>query len=120
MNRPVVPDPPQQPGQRTTNDDANREESAIGSGVYENERNAGRVNELRRRENMREALSTVAVFVAKATPYVLVIIALIMGWHYLGPEKWAWMTPTQIDRVETAVAGGAISLVALLLRRYLE
>lgn len=115
MSRQNVPGPPEHQDRGSGNDDANREESAIAGGTYADQ---ARVNEAKRREKMREALSDTAVFVAKAAPYVIIIIAGIMGWHYLGPAKWAWLSEAQISRVETAIAGGAISVVALLMRRY--
>ena len=79
----------------------------------------GRRNEFRRRERLLDTLASGRVLLARLLPYAVLIFIAVMAWHYLAPGKWHWMSLEQIDRVETALAGGAVSLIILFLRRYL-
>ena len=79
----------------------------------------GRQNEFRRRERLLDTLASGRVLLARLLPYALLVFIIVMAWHYLAPQNWLWLSPEQIDRIETALAGGAVSLIILLLRRYL-
>ena len=79
----------------------------------------GRRNEFRRRERLLDTLASGRVLLARLLPYAVLIFIAVISWHYLAPEKWHWMSPEQLDRIETALAGGAVSLIILFLRRYL-
>ena len=78
-----------------------------------------RRNEFRRRERLLDTVAGGRVLLARLLPYAALIFIAVIAWHYLGPEKWHWMTPEQLDRVATALAGGGVSLIILFLRRYL-
>lgn len=95
---------------------AGREDGIVAGANYEE---IGRQNEFRRRERLLDTLASGRVLLARLLPYALLIFIIVMAWHYLAPQNWLWLSPEQIDRIETALAGGAVSLIILLLRRYL-
>ena len=80
---------------------------------------AARRSEHRRRERLLDVLSSGRIMLA----WVLIGAAIgfigIMGWHYFAPIQWGWLDEAQINRAESALADGAVSLLILFLRRYL-
>ena len=109
----TVPGPDRE-GIPDNDDTARRESRLLAAGNLQEEEERGR---FRRDERLRDVLSSGRVFLFKLLPYALVLVALIMGWHYFGPEKWAWLSAEQIDRIETALTGGVVSVIILLMRR---
>ena len=72
-------------GERLSFADASRQEEA-------------RASEFRRREQFRNVVHRGAVWMALLAPYLLAIFVIVMGWHYLGPERWTWMSAEQIGQ----------------------
>lgn len=108
---------PEQESSVTSDDyEAGNEAALIADGQLAE---AARRSEHRRRERFRDVLSSGRIILAWVLLLAVILFIAIMGWHYLGPESLAWMSPEQIDQAETAIAGSAISLIILLLRRYL-
>ncbi len=111
-----VPDARQPP---TETDEPRAEEDSFGRGSIEERLEAG---EFRRSERLRDALNDGIVYVALVAPYFLAIIGavlmVVMLWHYIGREEWAWMTPQQVDKVEAVFGGGILSALFIMLRDY--
>jgi hypothetical protein len=34
---------------------------------------------------------------------------VVIAWHYLMPEKWAWLSDSQLTTVKTFLASGAVT-----------
>ena len=83
-------------------------------------REAARESEFRRRERFRNVVHRGAVWMALLAPYLLAAFVLIMGWHYLGPAKWTWMSASQIDKAEAVASGVIFSAIFFFLRRYVS
>ena len=96
--------------------DAENEAAFISAGSYQEqaERNA-----FNRRERLLDVLSGGRVLLARVLPWAVILFIGVMGWHYVGPDKWGWLTPEQINRVESVLSGVGVSLVVVYLRRYL-
>ena len=110
-----VPPPDEQT--KTENlDVAESESKLLTRGLYEE---AGRRREFRRQEQLRDALASGRVLLARSLPWFALLFIVVMGWHYLGPTDWGWLSPEQIDHIETTLSGVAVSLIVLFLRRYL-
>ena len=107
---------PEQQSRAKNDDDAGIEAVLIASGRMED---AARRREYQRRERLLDVLSYGRIILARVLIAAAILFIGVMGWHYFGPEKWAWMSSEQIDRAETAIAGSAVSLIILFLRRYL-
>ena len=43
----------------------------------------------------------------------------IMLVHYLGPPSWHWLTPEQLDKVESLFSGSGITYITVTLTRRL-
>ena len=112
-----IPGPEQQNSAKNYAD-AGTEEDRIARGRLDLNEEAKR-SEHRRRERLHDALSAGGITLVRILTEMVILIIAIMGWHYFGPEKWAWMSSEQIDRAETAIAGSAAPLVILFLRRRL-
>ena len=102
-------------------DEPREEEDLFGRGSIEERLEAG---EFQRSERIKNALNDGIVYVAIVAPYFLAsvgaFVILVMLWHYLGPEKWTWMTPQQADKMEAAFGGGIVSALFLFLRDYVS
>ena len=99
-----------------SDDDADTEVSLIAGGRL-NE--AARRSEHRRRERLLDVLSSGRIILAWVLIGAAIVFIGIMGWHYFAPTQWGWLDDAQINRAESAIAGGAASLLILFLRRYL-
>ena len=77
-------------------------------------------HEAERRQNLLDALSSITVGAVQWVGTFIIILAvcgiIIVGWHYLGPEKWRWLQGPDISRIENLVTGGALSLIAVYAR----
>ena len=92
-----------------------REEKALfDEGAPENRAESG---ELRRSEQFQDAIHRMRVASIYTFWVFVVIFAVIMSIHYLGPEGQLWMTEQQVDRIEAALSGSVITAAVLLLRR---
>lgn len=80
---------------------------------------AARKSEHRRRERLLDVLSRGRIMLAWVLIGAAIVFIGIMGWHYFAPTQWGWLDEAQINRAESAIAGGAVSLLILFLRRYL-
>ena len=94
-------------GERLSFADASRQEEA-------------RASEFRRREQFRNVVHRGAVWMALLAPYLLAIFVIVMGWHYLGPERWTWMSAEQIDKAEAVASGVIFSAIFFYLRRFVS
>ena len=67
-----------------------------------------RRNEHRRRERLRDwlAAGVLCLIVLMAAITALAIGAL--GWHYLAPAAWAWLSEEQLKAVRTFIFSGAV------------
>ena len=65
-------------------------------------------NEHRRRERLRDwlAAGVPGLIVLMAAITALAIMAL--GWHYLAPAVWAWLSEGQLKAVRTFIFSGAV------------
>lgn len=80
---------------------------------------AARRSEHRRRERLLDVLSSGRIILAWILIAAAIFFIGIMGWHYFAPAQWGWLNEMQLNRAESALAGGAVSLLILFLRRYL-
>lgn len=80
---------------------------------------AARRSEHSRREHLLDVLSSGRIIMAWVLIVAAIVFIGIMGWHYFAPTQWGWLDDAQINRAESAIAGGAVSLFILFLRRYL-
>ncbi len=80
---------------------------------------AARKSEHHRRERLLDVLSSGCIILAWVLIGAAIVFIGIMGWHYFAPTQWGWLNEAQINRAESAIAGGAVSLLILFLRRYL-
>ena len=80
---------------------------------------AARRSEHHRRERLLDVLSSGRIIPAWVLIGAAIFFIGIMGWHYFAPAQWGWLNETQLNRAESALAGGAVSLLILFLRRYL-
>ena len=80
---------------------------------------AARRSEHHRRERLLDVLSSGRIMLAWVLIGAAIFFIGIMGWHYFAPAQWGWLNETQLNRAESALAGGAVSLLILFLRRYL-
>ena len=80
---------------------------------------AARRSEHHRRERLLDVLSSGRIILAWVLIGAAIFFIGIMGWHYFAPAQWGWLNETQLNRAESALAGGAVSLLILFLRRYL-
>lgn len=109
-----IPGPEQQ--RSATSDDAETEAALMSAGRLDE---VARRSEHRRRERFLDTLSIGRIALMGLLIAAVIVVIPIMGWHYFGPEELAWMTPKQIDRAETAIAGSAASFIILFLRQHL-
>lgn len=107
---------PEQQSQAESSDEANVEASLIADGRLGA---AARRSEHRRRERLLDVLSSGRIILAWVLIVAAIVITGIMGWHYFAPTQWGWLDEAQINRVESAIAGSALSLLIVFLRRYL-
>ena len=80
---------------------------------------AARRSEHHRRERLLDVLSNGRIILAWMLIAAAIFFIGIMGWHYFAPAEWHWLNEMQLNRAESALAGGAVSLLILFLRRYL-
>ena len=80
---------------------------------------AARRSEHHRRERLLDVLSSGRIILAWVLIGAAIFFIGIMGWHYFAPAQWGWLNETQLNRAESALAGGAVSLLILFLRRYM-
>ena len=120
MDRARIPTPvPQQQTPESSN-----EEADFLRGIPEDD---AKQREIRREQRFLDAINDGYVFLARIIPILVIIlisaavlvVVPIMGWHYLGPEDRAWLTPGQIDKVETAGGSFALALLISLVRHIL-
>ena len=78
-----------------------------------------RRSEHHRRERLLDVLSSGRIILAWVLIAAAIFFIGIMGWHYFAPAQWHWLNEMQLNRAESALAGGAVSLLILFLRRYL-
>ena len=107
---------PEQQSGAESNATADNESSLYAVGSLEE---AARRSEHRRRERLLDVLSSGRIMLAWVLIGVAIVFIGIMGWHYFAPTQWGWLDEAQINRAESAIAGGAVSLLILFLRRYL-
>ena len=100
-------------------DEPREEEDSFSRGSIEERLEAG---EFQRSERLRNALNNGIVYVAIVAPYFLAVLGavaiVVMLWHYLAPEEWAWMTQQQVDKIEAAFGGGIVSALFIVMRDY--
>ena len=68
-----------------------------------------RENEHQRSESLRDTIHTLFGWGVKAAFVLYGIAVLAVCWHYLLPERWAWLSPDQLRTVTTVVFSGAIT-----------
>lgn len=79
---------------------ATKEAAEVASGKYE-ENEGARADQLRRHVHLAMLIAT--WFVA-----CLVLLALAsVAWHYLAPEKYAWLSSSQLSTIQTVLFSGA-------------
>lgn len=85
------------------------------------ERDLAAANELRREQTLLDAQSRGKVIFANVLPWAVLFIGgaiiIIMLFHYLAPTSWAWLEESQLDKLETALAGSATSAIIIYARR---
>ena len=120
MDRVRIPTPvPQQQTPESSN-----EEADFLRGIPEDD---AKRREIRREQRSLDAVNDGYVFLVRVIPFCVIflisvavfVVVPIMVWHYLGPEDRAWLTPGQIDKVETAGASFALALLLSLVRHIL-
>ena len=107
---------PEQESRAESDNAADNESSLYAVGSLEE---AARRSEHRRRERLLDVLSSGRIMLAWVLIGAAIVFIGIMGWHYFAPTQWGWLDESQINRAESAIAGGAVSLLILFLRRYL-
>jgi hypothetical protein len=84
---------------------AEAEAAAISSKTLEQEASA---NEHTRRERFRNNVAQGALCLVWVVIGLIAASCLALAWHYLMPEKWAWMSETQLGHVQTFVFSSAV------------
>lgn len=82
----------------------------------------------RRQERLRDRVNVVALLLVSVAAGILIIVVLIVLWHYFAPTGWHWLTSEQLARVETvtstqafaAVVGGIGTALLAQLRKQLQ
>ena len=65
----------------------------------------------RRQERLRERVNVVALLLVSLAAGILIIVVLIVLWHYFAPAEWHWLTNEQLARVETVTSTQAFAAV---------
>lgn len=106
--KPEVPGPPQLPKQ----DSGETENSLTAIGDLESR---SRINDFRRSEEVRDALQPhkawiATTFIWLAATLILVVL-IIVGWHYMAPAQWQWLQPDQVRNIERITLFSSLSLL---------
>ena len=67
-----------------------------------------RRNEHRRRERLRDWLAAGVLGLIALVIAVTAVAIGALGWHYLAPTVWAWLSEEQLKAVRTFIFSGAV------------
>lgn len=99
-----IPDPPIEDLEHAENDDAANSEAR---GLQEgNLQEVAAENQHKRDEGLKDELWWMIKWALRVAFLIIVIAALVWCWHLLMPEKWWFLTESQISKIETFGAGG--------------
>ena len=98
----------------SANDRAEKEEEAVARRNLEKQHNAHR-----RGERFREIFSTGMQSLFVTMIAITIIAVLVVAWHHLTPEKYAWLSEDQLQQIRTFLFSGAvISAVSSHIQRH--
>jgi len=69
-------------------------------------------NEHHRSERFRNHFEHVAVFSLWVLAVVLLSVGLTWFWHIISPERWHWLEPDQVSRLQNVMTGGILASLA--------
>lgn len=95
----VIPEP----SSESIPDAAARTEAAeVASGKYDE-------NELKRSDQLRHHVHF-AMLCGIWFMFALIVISIIaVAWHYLLPERWEWLSESQLTAIKTFIFSGAVT-----------
>ena len=70
-----------------------------------------RESTFRRQESLRDRVNVVALVLLSFAAGILIVVVLIVLWHYFAPADWHWLTNEQLARVETVTSTQAFAAV---------
>ena len=86
--------------------ESQKEAAAVAAGTLELESKRA---EHRRTERIRDHVNMAAIFVVWFFFSLFVIAIGVVAWHYLTPERLAWLSDSQLTAVKTFLASGAVT-----------
>ena len=98
---------------------ATKEEEAVASGSLETQNLEKQRNAHRRGERFRELFSLGMQLLFGTIILITIIAVLVVAWHHLTPEKYAWLSEDQLQQIRTFLFSGAvISAVSSHIQRH--
>jgi hypothetical protein len=92
-----------EPASITGDTEGQKEAAAVAAGTLEEESKRA---EHRRTERLRNHVNVAAI----AVVWIFFSLGIIaVAWHYLMPEKYAWLSDSQLTALKTFLASGAIT-----------
>jgi hypothetical protein len=83
-----------------------KEAAAVAAGTLEEESKRA---EHRRTEQLRDHVNMAAIIAVWLFFFLFVLAIGVTAWHYLMPEKLAWLSDSQLTLVKTFLASGAVT-----------
>lgn len=95
---------------------AQKEAVAFVDGTLEDLAKAG---EHTRNEKIRNAVGNAGVAVVWILFVIVVAAVITVSWHYIMPEKWAWLTPQQVSDLKGPLVGAGTGFAGAYFRKRL-
>jgi hypothetical protein len=83
-----------------------KEAAAVAAGTLEEESKRA---EHHRTERLRDHVNRAAIFAVWFFFFLFVLAIGVIAWHYLMPEKCAWLSDSQLTAVKTFLASSAVT-----------
>ena len=103
---PASADAETEPTPVTGDQEGQKEAAAVAAGTLEIESKRA---EHRRTERLRDHVNLAAIVAVWFFFFLFVLAIGVIAWHYLTPEKWAWLSDSQLTAVKTFLASSAVT-----------